>query len=91
MRRQGNTHLVALNRDNRASPSSITSPRFTPLPPLVVGLIAPFRFFATQNPHLDFRGLFSQAEFFGLTTFTGAVECRERLGGLLRYYHRKAA
>ena len=35
------------------------------------------------------NGLIDPGQEVGLTA--GEVECRERLGGILRYYHRKAA
>ena len=38
-----------------------------------------------------FSVVFSAAEFFDHTAVAGTIECRERLGGLLRYYYREAA
>ncbi len=42
-----------------------------------------FELFKRENP---LRGVVSQA-----LSSEGAIECRERLGGLLKYYHRQAA
>ena len=42
-----------------------------------------------ERNHQGLENRIIEAEF--TSTSEGSVECRERLGGLLRYYYRKAA